>query len=54
MSATKLKQILATNIHLTVHKRYQHNLNQIKGILQRSTFLHSEPRTFTTGCYMQP
>ena len=36
MAATKVKQILATNMHHTIHKRYQHNLNQIKGMLQRN------------------
>jgi len=36
MVAMKVKQILATNKHHIVHKRYQHNLNQIKGILQRN------------------
>jgi len=36
MAATRIKQMLATNTHHTVQKRYEHNLNQIRGILQRN------------------
>ena len=28
--------MLAANTHHTIHKRYQHNLNQIKGFLQKN------------------
>jgi hypothetical protein len=36
MATMRIKQVLATNTYHTVHKRYQHNLNQIKNILQRN------------------
>jgi hypothetical protein len=36
MAETRVKQILATSTHQTLHKRYQHNLNQIKSIRRRS------------------
>jgi hypothetical protein len=29
-ASTKVKQIMTTSTHHTLHKRYQHNLNQIK------------------------
>ena len=34
MASKKIKQIITTNRLQTIHKRHQHNLNQIKGILQ--------------------
>jgi hypothetical protein len=34
LATKKVKQIKTTNIHNTLHKRHQHNLNQIKNILQ--------------------
>jgi hypothetical protein len=34
MTSTKIKQIMTTNTHHTLHKRYQYNLNQIKSILK--------------------
>jgi hypothetical protein len=36
MTSTKLKQIMTTNTHITLHKRYQYNLNQIKSILKKN------------------
>jgi hypothetical protein len=36
LAAKKFKQIMTTNTHNTIHKRCQHNLNQIKKILQQN------------------
>ena len=36
MAANKIKQIITTNRAQTMHKRYQHNLNEIKNILQEN------------------
>jgi hypothetical protein len=36
LAATKVKQIMASNIHHTLHKRYQHNINQINDILHKN------------------
>jgi len=36
IASTKIKQIMTTNTHRPLHKRYQYNINQIKGILQRN------------------
>jgi hypothetical protein len=36
MTATKIKQILASSTHYILHKRHQHNLNQIKNILNNN------------------
>jgi len=36
MAATKVKQILTTNRHQAIHKKHQHNHNQIKDILQKN------------------
>jgi len=35
MAATKIKPIVTSNMHYTLHKRHQHNLNQIMVILNR-------------------
>jgi hypothetical protein len=35
MATNKIKQTITTNRSQTAHKRYQHNLNQIKNILQK-------------------
>ena len=35
MATNKIKQIITTNRSQTINKRYQHNLNQIKNILQK-------------------
>jgi hypothetical protein len=36
MAAKKVKQIKESNRHNTMHKRYQHNINQIKKTLQHN------------------
>jgi hypothetical protein len=36
MASTKIKQIMTTNTHHTLHKLYQYNLNQIKSILRKN------------------
>jgi hypothetical protein len=36
MASTKIKQIMTTNTHYTLHKIYQYNLNQIKSILRKN------------------
>jgi hypothetical protein len=36
MAAKRVKQIIATSKHHTLHKRYQHIPNQIKSIVQRN------------------
>jgi hypothetical protein len=36
MAAKKIKQIKESNRHNTMHKRYQHNINQVKKILQHN------------------
>jgi hypothetical protein len=36
MASTKIKQIITANMHSTLHKRYQYNLNQIKSILRKN------------------
>jgi len=33
LSATKIKQILTSNVYNTLHKRLQYNINQVKNIL---------------------
>jgi len=35
MATNKIKQIITTSRSQTIHKRHQHNLNQIKDILQK-------------------
>jgi hypothetical protein len=36
MAATTIKQIMASSTHFILHKRHQHNLNQIRDILNRN------------------
>jgi len=36
LAATKIKQILTSNAHDTLHKRYQYNINQVKDILHKN------------------
>jgi len=36
MTSAKIKQIMTTNTHHTLHKRYQYNFNQIKSILKKN------------------
>jgi galactitol-specific phosphotransferase system IIB component len=36
MATKKIKQIITTNRLQATHKRHQHNLNQIKDILQKA------------------
>jgi hypothetical protein len=36
LASTKIKQVLACNIHHTLHKRHQCNINQVKEILHKN------------------
>ena len=37
MATTKVKQIMASSTHHTLHRRYQYNLNQIRKTRQKTT-----------------
>ena len=36
LAATKIKQILKSNVYSTLHKRLQYNINQVKDILHKN------------------
>jgi len=36
LAATKIKQILTSNVYNTLHKRLQYNINQVKEILHKN------------------
>jgi len=36
LATKQIKHIMTTNIHNTLHKRYQHNLNQVRNILKQN------------------